>query len=119
MPTETDKYQTAAGNVTLDVLIGDANPGQISATLSDPAAQTTTPIGAGASLQGVNLGPGPGLVGKVLVVSAVVQAAQPATLWTSATVALSGGTQDQHLPQSEKASAAGGNVNFLFVITFT
>ncbi len=119
MPTETDKYQTATGNVTLDVLIGDANPGQVSATLSDPTAHTTTQLGNGATLQGLNLGTGASLVGKVLVVSVVVQAAQPATLWTSATVALSGGAQDQHLPQSEKAAAANGNVNFLFVITFT
>src|ERR1700733_5711565 len=100
MPTETDKYQTAAGNVILDVLIGDANPGQISATLADPIAHTTTPVGSGASLQGVNLGAGPSLLGKVLVVSAVVQAAQPASLWASSTLALSVGANDQHLPQS-------------------
>jgi hypothetical protein len=119
MPTEVDKYQTAGSNVVLDVIVGDANPGQISVSLADHVNHTTTPIASGSSVKAVNLGPGPSLVGKVLVVSSVVQAAQPATLWTSTTVALSGGTQDANLPQSEKASAANANVNFLFVITFT
>ncbi|HEY2509775.1 MAG TPA: hypothetical protein VGI39_02935 [Polyangiaceae bacterium] len=121
MPTDTEDYKIAAGEVVLSVIVGDAGIGATQVSMIDPLAHSTTPLqweGAPGSPQGLSLGAGANLLGKMLLVTTRVRP-NPSAVWTSFTAVLHGGAADQQWPQTPKVSSPGsGTVDFVFVARF-
>lgn len=66
-------YQTGAGDVAMDVIVGDGNPGALVVFLADKQ------IATGPEVRGVDLGPGAALKGQEMHVLATVRDNNPVT----------------------------------------
>lgn len=113
MPTVTAKYPVKESErIMLDVIIGDGQAGG-SAAFIGPEEKA-----AGPRIEGVNLGEGSDLRGKVLVVSSTVVDIRPEHDRTSVTVTLRGGYPDEFPIVQTATTTPSGAANYLTVVTF-
>jgi hypothetical protein len=101
-----ERYIVADGDVTLQVLIGNAQIGGSVVTLDD------TQVGTG-SIDELSLGLGSALVGKHLSVVTTVQVIGPASRETSVRYVLSGGLKERSYELTATAEREGTRVTYL------
>lgn len=114
MPVTTGSYEVRANpEVTLEVTIGDAQPGGSAVFLgTELVAEGNEHIPA------FSIGKGRQIKGLRVVVSSVVSNENPATNNTSMTVELAGGAAPKKILAMQEASRKGERISYITVISF-
>ena len=111
--SEQHFYQTGTGDVTLDVVVGDGNPGALVVFLADQQ------IATGPEVSGQALGPGPSLKGKEMHILATVRDNNPVTSQASVIATFTNlATGKSRTLSLSETSADGDVVALTLIITF-
>src|SRR5438045_9778936 len=115
MPTSSATYAVAdSDQITVDVLIGDEQPGGSTVSLG------TTEIGSGGdTLTGVRIGRGSDIRGSKIIVVSEVENKNSATDRTSVDVTVNGGAASKEISQQQTAANKGAVVPYVTVVTVT
>lgn len=106
-------FQTGPADLTLDVVVGDGNPGALVVFLADEL------IATGPEVQALALGPGPALKGKEMHILATVRDHNPVTAQASVTATFTNvATGKSRALSLSETSADGDVVALTLFITF-
>jgi hypothetical protein len=115
MPTSIATYPVEDNKqVTIDVLIGDQQPGGSTISLG-----TTEIISGNDQLSDVSIGLGSAVRGQKIIVVSEVENKNPATNNTSVAVTVKGGADSKELVQTQAAVNKGDIITYVTIVALT